>query len=438
MQDNTIYSVGLYLRLSKDDEQQGESVSIGTQRSILTDYCEKHGYNVYRIYVDDGYSGLNFNRPDFQNMLEDIENGKINMVITKDLSRLGRDYIMTGYYSEIFFPSRGVRYIAIADDFDSTKENNDIAPFKNILNDMYARDISKKIKNAKHQRAKQGLFIGAQAPYGYKKDPGNRNQLIIDPEAAEAVRTIFNLAEQGLGNIAIASELKIRGILCPAAYKYQNGDQRFARYPAVTDGNLCEWSSGTVGQILNNQVYTGDLISLKTVTTNCKTKQRIPAPDDHMIVTRNAHEAIIDRTQFDKVRKIRTEHNCPANSHRFNLFRGKLFCECCGHPLTISKKKLLDRTTDIYFCMYHYLHSEICPKTHRVYHEMLYPFVLQQIQAFARSMKRRKVNSPIKEYADILDLTPEILDSVVERIEIGHVNYKSKPGGVIHIYWKLK
>lgn len=171
MQENNIYSAGLYLRLSKDDEQAGESISIGTQRSILTDYCQDQGFEICKTYVDDGYSGLNFNRPGFQEMLEDIRLGQINMVITKDLSRLGRDYIMTGYYSEIYFPSVGVRYIALADDFDSLKGGNEIAPFKNILNDMYARDISKKVKNAKHQQARKGLFLGGQRPMGIRQIP---------------------------------------------------------------------------------------------------------------------------------------------------------------------------------------------------------------------------------------------------------------------------
>ena len=437
MQENIEYSAGLYLRLSKDDEQAGESVSIGTQRSILTDYCEKQGYKIYRVYTDDGYSGLNFNRPDFQEMLEDIERGLINMVITKDLSRLGRDYIMTGYYSEIYFPDKGVRYIALADDFDSSKANNDIAPFRNILNDMYARDISRKVKNAKHQRAKQGLFVSAQAPYGYRKDPNDRNKLSIDPEAAEVVRTIFSLAEQGMGNVAIASELNARKIIAPSVYKYQHGDRRFAHYPAVQKGNFYSWCYGTVGQILNNRVYMGELTSLKTETINCKTKQRGAVPAERQIITKNAHEAIICPEQYDAIREIRSGHTCPGNHARFNLFRGKLFCECCGHPLTISKKQLLDRATDIYLCMYHYQHPEICPKTHRVYHEMLYPYVLQQIQSFAKSMKRRKVKSRISKYAEIEELTPEILDDVIERIEIGHVRKKSKPGNVIQIYWKL-
>lgn len=163
----TTYCAGLYCRLSKDDEQRGESVSIGTQRSILENYCREHGYNIQKVYVDDGYSGLNFNRPGFQELLDDIDRGTINMVITKDLSRLGRDYIMTGYYSEIFFPGKSVRYIAVADNFDSIRNDNGIAPFKNILNDMYARDISRKVKSAKHQRARNGIQKIAQPPYGY-------------------------------------------------------------------------------------------------------------------------------------------------------------------------------------------------------------------------------------------------------------------------------
>ena len=438
MLENNTYRAGLYLRLSKDDEHEGESVSIGTQRAILTDYCEKHHFVVHKVYIDDGYSGMNFARPGFQELLADVEQGTVNMVITKDLSRLGRDYIMTGYYSEIYFPSKGVRYIAIADHFDSTKNDNEIAPFKNILNEMYARDLSVKIKNAKHQRAKQGLFIGSQAPYGYCKDPKNKNKLIVDSEAADAVKLIFLLAETGLGNIAIAKELQNRNIISPSALKYQRGDTRFSKYPSVAGNNPCLWSHGTVEQILNNRVYTGALISLKTEVINCKTKKHTRTPEERQIIIPNAHEAIISIRQFEAVRQVRSGHSCISDRRRFNLFREKLFCECCGHPLMISRKQLKEKDTDMYLCMYHYSHPEICPKTHRVYHDMLYPYVLQQVQAFARSMKRRKVNSPIKAYAEIDELTPEVLDSVIERIEVSHVNYKSRPGNVIHIYWKLQ
>ena len=438
MQDNTMYHAGLYLRLSKDDDLDGESLSIGTQRSILVDYCQEHQIEIYKIYVDDGYTGMNFSRPGFQELLEDVELGSINMVITKDLSRLGRNYIMTGYYSEIFFPSKGVRYIALADQFDSLGKSNEIAPFKNILNEMYARDISVKIKNAKYQRAKQGLFIGSQPPYGYMKDPHNRNHLIIDPEAAEVVRLIFSLACNGLGNIAIATELTAREIMTPSAYKYSQGCKEYSRYAPVKNGDPCNWSYGTVGQLLNNPVYTGELISLKSETVNCKTKQRTSVPEDQRIITPNAHEAIVSKEIFIRVKQVRANRVCLANTHRENLFRGKLFCECCGHPLTISRKQLTGRVADMYLCMYHYSHPEVCPKTHRVYHDMLYPYVLQQVTTFAKSMKRRKVNSAIKDYAEISELTPKVLDDTIERIEIGHVRYNSRPGSVIHIYWKLR
>lgn len=438
MEETMIYNVGLYLRLSQEDDQLGESISIGTQRAILTDYCKQQGYQVYKIYVDDGYSGMNFDRPGFRELLEDIEQDRINMVITKDLSRLGRDYIMTGYYSEIYFHAKGVRYVALSDNFDSLKGNNDIAPFKNILNDMYARDISNKIRNAKRARAQQGLFIGSQTPYGYQKDPNARNHMAIDPDAAEVVRTIFQLAAAGMGNIAISKELKARKMAAPSAYKHLNGHGGYSNYPSVASGDFYNWSHGTIGQILNNRVYLGELTTLKTEVTNCKTKQRAAVPEERRVVTPNAHEAIISPELFEKVREVRKAHICPANKKRFNLFRGKLYCECCGHPLTISRKQLKEREADIYICMYHNAHPEICPKTHRIYHEMLYTYVLQQVQSFAKSMKRRKVNSPLKDYADVQELTPEILNSVIERIEIGHVKRNSKPGSVIQIYWKLK
>ena len=438
MQENTHYMVGIYCRLSKDDERGGESVSIGTQRAILTDYCLAHQYTIYKEYIDDGYSGLNFERPGFQELLEDVERGIINMVITKDLSRLGRDYIMTGYYSEIFFQTKGVRYIALADDVDSLKGHNEIAPFKNILNDMYARDISKKVKNAKHQRAKHGVFIGSQAPYGYTKSTDVPCRLILDPEAAEVVKTIFSLAESGLGNVSIANELKASRIVTPSFYKYKGGDKRFAKYPAITDSDPYCWCPATVGQILNNRVYTGELTSLKTETIDCKTKQRIVVPEDQRIVIPNAHEAIVSIEQMERIKQIRAQRPCSANTRRENLFRGKLFCECCGHPLALSRKKLKYREADIYFCMHHYLHPDQCPKTHRIYHEVLYPYVLQQISIFAKSMKRKKINSPIKECSSIKELTPKLLDTVIERIEIGHATRKSKPGSIIKIYWKLK
>ena len=193
----TNYKTAIYCRLSKDDVQAGESVSIETQKIMLTDYCIEHNYEIYDIYVDDGFSGLNFNRPAFTRLLNDIDNGKVNLVITKDLSRLGRDYIQTGYFTDVYFNKKRIRYIAVNDGIDTAKSDNDIAPFKNILNDMYARDISRKVKTARQQRAIKGYYISSQAPFGYKPDPNKRNHLIIDDEAATIVRKIFKLAAEG-------------------------------------------------------------------------------------------------------------------------------------------------------------------------------------------------------------------------------------------------
>lgn len=437
MFEESIYSAGLYLRLSKDDDGRSESISIGTQRDILTDYCNEHKIPIYKIYIDDGYSGLNFERPGFKELLADVERGVINMVITKDLSRLGRDYIMTGYYSEIFFQTKGVRYIALADDVDTMKGHNEIAPFKNILNDMYARDVSKKVKNAKHQRAKQGLYIGSDAPYGYVRD-SDTGKLVVDPEAAETVRLIFSFSQQGYGGVAIANELKKREIETPSYYKFRNGKKRYATFPSVIRNEPYSWGAAAINHILANQVYTGTLISIKTEVLNCKTKIRTQVPEEQRMIVSNAHEAIIPQKLFDEVAVLRSDIGCTANARRFNLFRGKLFCECCGHPLAISKREHLSESTDIYLCMYHYSHPDVCPKTHRIYHDMLYPYVLQQVRSFAASMKRRKVNSHLANYADIEELTPKILADVIDRIEISHVSRKAKPGSVIHICWKLQ
>lgn len=434
----TNYIIGIYCRLSKDDERQGESVSIGTQKAILKDFCERNGYEVYDYYIDDGFSGTNFERPGFQRLLSDIDNGVINMVITKDLSRLGRDYIMTGYYSEIYFPSHGIRYIALSDNYDSDNVDNDIAPFKNILNDMYARDVSRKIKAAKHQRAKDGLFIGSQPPYGYMQKEGNKNQLVIDYCAADVVRLIFSLALQGNGTVSIAKVLKQKRIPTPSAYKYQQGDTRFSRYLDNNPDSYFDWNSTTVRTILKNSVYVGDLISLKTESTNYKTKQRRQVPVNEQIIRYGTHEAIVCAEDFEKVQKIISHHQCPAELHRDNTFRGLLYCSECGHPLSIAHRKLKYNEDDCYRCTYHFKHPDKCQQTHIIYHQVLSKHVLSEIRILAKAMRRRKIQSPIVNYADLNELTPEILNSVIKRIEIDHVPRKPKLKNVVKIYWKLE
>ena len=433
----TTYTAGIYCRLSKDDNLPGESMSIGTQRSMIEDYCKEHGYLVYDVYIDDGYSGLNFNRPDFQRMLADIDRGLVNLVITKDLSRLGRDYIMTGYYTEIYFPSNDIRYIALSDGFDTENENNDIAPFKNILNDMYARDISRKVKAAKRQQAKQGLFTCGQTPFGYMKDPADNHHLIVDPDAAQTVQLIFDLAMEGLGDVGIAHELQRREIIKPAVYKFRQGDKRYSHYGDLPKSKIYNWCDATIRQILTNQVYLGHVISHKTEVTNYKTKKvrRIATADQ--IVVPNRHEAIIPESVFFTVQTLRKGRCCPVNYKRENLFRDILFCKCCGSPLAIAHRKLKYSVDDLYRCMKHLRTPQECPKTHAIYHAPLYAYVLSQMRSVARSLKRRKVNSPITAYAEIGELTPEVLHTAIERIEIGHVTRKSRIGSVVKIQWKL-
>lgn len=428
------YHAGLYCRLSRDDAQLGESSSISTQKAILTSYCVEQGYPIHDFYIDDGVSGLTFDRPGFKRLLTDIESGLVDLVITKDLSRLGRDYIMMGYYTEIYFPTKDVRYLALSDGFDSDKEANDIAPFMNILNDMYARDVSRKVKAAKFQRAKQGLFTSGQGPYGYRVEKG---KLVPDLTAAENVRLIFQLAMDGYGNVRIAQELEARRIKNPGAYKNEHQDARFARYGRLDGSAAYVWCPATINDILTNPVYLGTLVSHRTEVLNYKTKLSRSVPKDQQIITEGAHAAIIPEDLFHQVQMIRAHHRCPAAQSRENLFRGLLFCDCCGHPLSIAHRKLKYREEDQYRCMHHYYHPEDCPKTHAIYHEMLYGYVLKEIQTLGKSMHRRKIQSPISEYKEITALTPEILHAVIERIEIGHVSRKAQPKRVIQIRWKL-
>ena len=348
------YNAALYCRLSKDDFSEGESSSIVTQKMMLESYCTAHGFHVFDYYVDDGYTGTNFNRPDFERMLNDIDAGKVNMVITKDLSRLGRDYIMTGYYTEVYFAANNVRYIAITDNFDSINNNNDIAPFKNILNDMYARDISRKIKAAKLSRAKQGYYIGTMAPYGYKLDGKNKSHFIVDEEAAEIVRLIFTLAAQGNGAVKIAKYLEDNKIICPAAYKALRGSTRFDNYLSKNQ-NKYQWKSVTVLNILKNRTYLGEMTCHKTETINYKTKQRKIIPVENRMLTYNAHEPIVDEDLFNKVREAVGKRYATTKFTADNEFKGYIQCAVCGCNMSLAHRA---DGLAYYRCLYSYRHPE--------------------------------------------------------------------------------
>lgn len=428
------YIAAIYCRLSKDDKSPGESMSISNQRAMLQDYCKEQGFEVYDIYIDDGYSGVNFQRPDFQRLMADIELQRINLVITKDLSRLGRDYIMTGYYTEIFFPMRGIRYIAVSDGYDTENSNNDIAPFKNILNDMYAKDISRKVKAAKRQRAKAGFFMGPFAPYGYRKDKGKPGHLQIDSEAAAVVQRIYAAYIAGYGDVRISQELTAKKVLTPISYR-QAHRERPPEAGSLRPSHT--WSAGMIHHILTNRVYIGEMVNHRKEVVNHKTKQLRSLPEEEHIIVPNTHEAIISQEDFELVQRIRKERGFPKRRAVPALFQGRLTCAECGATLSIAHRVLKEREDDAYRCMRHLNYPKLCTKTHTVYHRELYDYVLSELRLLAKSMKRRMVVSPIVEYADITELTHDILDNAVERIEVGHVRKNSQLRSVITIRWKL-
>ncbi len=331
------YTAALYLRLSKDDDKQGESSSITTQRKILTEYAKENGFGIYDEYVDDGYTGTNFERPEFKRMIKDIENKKVNLVITKDLSRLGRDYITTGEYTEIYFPSKNVRYIAINDGYDSESQYKDIIPFKNIINEMYARDTSKKIRSSLIAKMRQGNFIGNFAPYGYKKDTNDKNHLVPDYESSEIVRKIFDMAYNGALPSEIAEYLNENKILTPIEYRCKN----FTNLDVNNYSKFKKWTSGTITKMLRNRVYIGDMQQGKTKKISFKLKRNIINPKEDWITVRDTHEAIIEKNIFESVQSYSMKRQCRKKDKFNNIFSGIAKCMDCGYSMStvVTRKK---------------------------------------------------------------------------------------------------
>ena len=368
--------VAIYCRLSKDDEQIGDSVSIETQKMLLSSYCINQDFEIVDTYIDDGFSGLNFNRPSFRRMINDIEAGKIDIVVTKDLSRLGRDYIQTGYYIDVYFSTKHVRYIAVNDGIDTLLENNDIAPFKNILNDMYAKDLSRKVKSAKHQRAKSGLYISAQPPYGYKVDPFNKNKLIIDDVAAETVKCIFELAREGKNYSEISRILESQQIISPSAYKAMNGDTRFIKF--TTQDHIYKWPYQTIKSIVCNRVYVGDMVNHKVETINYKTKERVRVPLEEQIVVSNTHEAIVDRETFEFINSTLAKRR--NTSHKYeNIFKGLICCAECGEEMQLIAKKSRKEARPMFRCAKHAVDSKSCTHYHFIYYDDLFNEISSQL-----------------------------------------------------------
>ena len=325
---NQIGITALYCRLSRDDGTESESNSIGNQKKLLSQKAKEMGLTDTKYYVDDGYTGTNFNRPGFQQLIDDIEIGLVSAVMVKDLSRLGRDYVSVGNYTDSYFPEHNVRFIAVNDAIDSDEGESEIAPFKNILNEMYARDISKKIRSSHRLRGSMGEPL-SQPPYGYMKSPENKKKWIIDPEAATVVKSIFKMCLDGKGNETIARELKESEVLIPMAYWRSKGLNRGGK---KTQTNPYKWCKTTIQKILSQQEYCGDIINFKTYSKSFKNKRRIENSKENWAVFEDVNEPIIDRETFETVQKFisKTKRRAPKkeNGER-SIFNGLIYCGDC-------------------------------------------------------------------------------------------------------------
>ena len=329
-----IYNAGLYLRLSREDEDSSsQSQSIVNQKDFLTAYAIENGFNIIDYYIDDGYSGTNFDRPDFKRLTEDIEKGRINAVITKDLSRLGRDYIETGHYIEKYFPSKNVRYIAVNDSIDTHIENDsDITPFKAVINDMYAKDISKKVRTSLKTKQLKGEFIGSHAPYGYKKDETNKHKLIIDEQTAVVVRRIFQMFIETQSIMGIMKQLSLEKIPTPSAIKNLKLTQK-----GVYKGL---WNDVIIKRILMNPTYIGNLTQNRTRKVSYKVNKFDNLPKNQWITIPDTHEGIISEEDFNTVQSLLSKKNyiSAKRETKPHLLAGLIFCGDCKRAMTFMRK----------------------------------------------------------------------------------------------------
>ena len=338
IKNNKKYNYGgdvtaLYARLSKDDDLVGDSNSIVHQKEILAKYAKEHGFSNCEFYIDDGFSGTNFNRPDFQRMMADAEEGKVSTVIVKDMSRFGRDYIMVGYYTEIYFSNLDIRFIAINDNVDSNiQTENDLTPFKNVFNEWYARDTSKKIRAVFKAKGNSGKHLSTNPPFGYKKDPNDKEKWIIDEEAATTVRRIFQMYVDGYRISEIGHKLTEEKVETPMLYYMNRGIKTNARseYPEI-------WDSMSIKYILSQTAYAGHTVNFQTAVKSYKTKKQIRLPKEDWIIYRNTQEPIINEKTFETVQQMRKVKRARTKYNEPNMFSGLLYCADCGNHLTIQR-----------------------------------------------------------------------------------------------------
>ena len=379
--NNSQKITALYLRLSRDDEMQSESDSIANQRDILERYARVNGFPNLREYVDDGYTGVLFdNRPGFRELMRDVEAGNVGTIMTKDLSRLGRNYIEVGNYTEFVFPRFGVRYIAVNDNYDSAvRDGNELAPFKNLFNEWFARDTSKKIRAVQRSKAERGQRIGTTVPYGYRRDPdsGKECRLLINEATAPVVREIFALCAKGTGPRTIAGILKERRILKPSEYKYRSA----GKYGAVTDkADPYGWNDRTVASILDNEIYLGHTVNFRTEIVSFKDKRKRERPEEERIRIEHTHPALIDPITWEAVRKVRNGKRRRNSLGEVSKYSGLLYCADCGSKLYFARGSTMKPDQYSFFCSRYRKHmGEALCSPHMIREKILDRIILEEI-----------------------------------------------------------
>ena len=377
-QNETIIGItALYCRLSRDDGAEGESNSIANQKKLLAKYAKEHGFTNTKFYVDDGYTGTNFNRPGFQQMLEDMEMGYISTVIVKDSSRFGRNYLEVGQYTDYYFPEHNIRFIAINDCIDSENGEDDFSAFRNVMNEMYAKDISRKVRSSHRLRGNAGEPL-SQPPYGYMKSPENKKKWILDPDAAEVVQRVFRLCIEGNGNETIARILQEDKVLVPQAYWQSKGLPRGGK---KTQPNPYKWCKTTIAKMLSQQEYCGDVINFKSYSKSFRNKTRIENPKENWAIFKDVHEPIIDRETWERVQELtkNSKRRKPKNENvKKSIFTNLLYCGDCGHKLWFNINKQ-NPSIRFYSCSNYKGIRGTCESTHYVREDSLEQVVKMEL-----------------------------------------------------------
>ena len=428
----------LYCRLSCDDDLQGDSNSIRNQKMLLKQYADEHKLRNVRFYVDDGYSGSNFDRPDFQRMIRDIDEGKVSTVIVKDMSRFGRDHILVGYYTKYYFAEADVRFIAVYDQVDSeTNPDDDITPFKNILNEMYAKDCSKKIKAVMKAKGNAGKHLATHPPLGYKKDPNDKEKWVIDERGAKTVREIFSLCMNGYGPTQIARILTERKIDTPVVYFHKHG----LPTPAKLREDSEIWDQKSVARILENVEYTGCTVNFKTYKKSYKSKKRIKHPQEDCLTFENTQEVIIDRQTFDSVQKIRQCKRRPSRMGEMSSLSGMVYCADCGKRMYLCRCTTMKQAEYFNCSTYRKKKKNLCT-SHQITVKAVETLLLDDLKRtlrFAQSQKEEflrmlEENSEVKTKQEIKENLRE-LSAAEERIKaldkIIQSLYEDKVAGIL-------